>query len=57
VRLLRFVLAQVRLGPAGIEEYLPLGPLSELEQRNYDAMMGELADSIKKGLDFVAKRS
>lgn len=46
----------MRLGLAGVEEFLPLGPMNALEQRNYDAMMGELATSIKKGLDFVASR-
>jgi malate/lactate dehydrogenase len=47
---------QVRLGRGGIEEFLPLGPMNGLEQRNYDAMMEELAASIKKGLVFVASR-
>lgn len=47
---------QVRLGRSGIEEYLPLGPVSQVEQRNYDLMMAELASSIKNGLDFVEQR-
>lgn len=46
----------VRLGRSGIEEFLPLGPMNDLEQRNYDKMLGELAGSIQKGIDFVQKR-
>jgi hypothetical protein len=46
----------VRLGRAGIEEFLPLGAMNELEQRNYDTMLPELAGSIQKGVDFVHKR-
>jgi malate/lactate dehydrogenase len=47
----------VRLGRAGVEEFLPLGPMNELEQRNYDTMLPELAASIHKGIDFVARRA
>lgn len=46
----------VRLCRSGIEEFLPLGPMNDLEQRNYDKMLNELADSIQKGIDFVQKR-
>lgn len=46
----------MRLGRSGVEEFLPLGPMNELEQRNYDTMLPELAGSIKKGVDFVQKR-
>ncbi len=46
----------MRLCRSGIEEFLPLGPMNDLEQRNYDKMLGELAASIQKGIDFVQKR-
>jgi malate dehydrogenase len=46
----------VRLGRSGIEEFLPLGPMNDLEQRNYDKMLTELAGSIQKGIEFVQKR-
>lgn len=46
----------VRLGRSGIEEFLPLGPMNDLEQKNYDKMLPELAGSIQKGIEFVQKR-
>ncbi len=46
----------MRLGRGGVEEFLPLGPMNELEQKNYDTMMGELAGSIRKGIEFVQKK-
>lgn len=46
----------VRLGRSGVEEFLPLGPMNDLEQRNYDKMLTELAGSIQKGIGFVQKR-
>lgn len=46
----------VRLGRSGIEEFLPLGPMNDLEQKNYDKMLTELASSIQKGVEFVQKR-
>jgi hypothetical protein len=30
--------------------------MNDLEQRNYDKMLTELAGSIQKGIDFVQKR-
>ena len=54
---LPFFASQVRLGARGVEEFLPMGPMNALEQRNYDQMLGELADSIKKGLEFLHKRA
>jgi malate dehydrogenase len=47
----------VRIGRSGVEEILPVGPMNQLEQRNHDQMMTELAGSIQKGLDFVASRA
>lgn len=46
----------IRLGRSGIDEFLPLGPMNDLEQRNYDKMLPELAGSIQKGIEFVQKR-
>ena len=54
---LPFFASPVRLGARGVEEFLPLGPMNALEQRNYDEMLGELAGSIRKGLEFVEKRA
>lgn len=54
---LPFFASPVRLGRGGVEEFLPLGPMSELEQRNYDSMLVELAGSIRKGVEFVNKRA
>lgn len=54
---LPFFASPVRLGRSGVEEFLQLGPMNDLEQKNYDAMLGELADSIKKGIEFVQKRA
>ncbi|WIA14502.1 hypothetical protein OEZ85_003023 [Tetradesmus obliquus] len=53
---LPFFASPVRLGRSGVEEFLPLGPMNELEQRNYDTMLPELAGSIQKGVEFVQKR-
>lgn len=47
----------IRLGRSGIEEFLPLGAMNDLEQRNYDTMLPELAGSIKKGIEFVQRRA
>jgi malate dehydrogenase len=53
---LPYFASPVRLGRSGIEEFLPLGALNDLEQRNYDTMLPELASSIQKGIDFVQSR-
>jgi malate dehydrogenase len=52
---LPFFASPVRLGKKGVEEFLPLGPLTEAEQKGYDAMLGELQGSIDKGVAFAAK--
>lgn len=54
---LPFFASPVRLGRAGVEELLPLGPMNDLEQRNYDTMLPELAGSIRKGVEFAQKRA
>lgn len=54
---LPYFASRVRLGRSGIEEFLPLGPLSDTEREGIDAMKVELLDSIKKGYSFVHKQS
>ncbi len=51
----RFLAQPVRLGLDGIDEFLPLGPMSDYEKKCFDAMLDTLKDNIQKGVDFVAK--
>eukprot|EP00600_Ochromonadales_sp_CCMP1393_P001341 CAMPEP_0174990616 /NCGR_PEP_ID=MMETSP0004_2-20121128/21426_1 /TAXON_ID=420556 /ORGANISM="Ochromonas sp., Strain CCMP1393" /LENGTH=358 /DNA_ID=CAMNT_0016244255 /DNA_START=66 /DNA_END=1143 /DNA_ORIENTATION=- len=44
----------VRLGPNGVEEVLPYGPISAKEQAILDAMVPDLVAQAQKGIDFVA---
>uniref|UniRef100_A0A6T8SHX4 Malate dehydrogenase n=1 Tax=Chlamydomonas leiostraca TaxID=1034604 RepID=A0A6T8SHX4_9CHLO len=53
---LPFFSSKLRLAQSGITEVCGLGPLSGAEARGLDALKGELADSIRKGVEFVAKR-
>jgi malate dehydrogenase len=53
---LPFLASPLRLGPAGVEEYLPLPAMSPLEREGFEGMKAELAESIKKGVDFAAGR-
>jgi malate dehydrogenase len=50
-----FFAAPVRLGPNGVEEVLPLGPLSAFEQKGLDAAIPDLIAQAKKGVDFANK--
>ncbi|GLC44879.1 hypothetical protein PLESTM_001657400 [Pleodorina starrii] len=45
----------LRLGRAGVEDILPLGPMDAMESENFEAMKAELLGSIRKGEEFVAK--
>lgn len=54
---LPFFASPLRLARGGVAEFLPIGPMNELEQRNYDAMLPELAGSIRKGVEFAQKRA
>jgi malate dehydrogenase len=54
---LPFFASPVRIGRNGVEEFLPIGQMAEMEQRNYDQMMAELGGSIKKGVEFAQKRA
>ena len=44
---------QVTLGEHGAKEIHPLGSLNDFEKAGLEALKKELADSIKKGVDFV----
>jgi hypothetical protein len=46
---------QVRLGPNGVEEFLPLGQLSEFEQSGLEKMKGLLTKNIQAGVEFANK--
>ncbi|KAL1955241.1 hypothetical protein VTO42DRAFT_8900 [Malbranchea cinnamomea] len=48
-----FFASRVRLGPEGVAEILPVGKISEYEQKLLDACLGDLKKNIKKGVDFV----
>jgi len=54
---LPFFASPVRIGRAGVEEFLPVGAMNELEQRNYDQMLTELGGSIRKGVEFAQRRA
>ena len=48
-----FFARPVVLGTQGVEEYLPLGPLSASEKQGLGKLAGELQSSIKKGVEFA----
>lgn len=48
-----FFSTPITLGPNGVEDIAPVGPLSALEQENYDAMIGDLEKQIAKGVAFA----
>jgi len=45
--------SRVRLGPNGVEEYLPLGELSAFEKDGLELMRGLLIKNIEAGVSFV----
>lgn len=51
---LPFFASQVKLGKDGIEEFLPLPEMNELEKENFESLKKELSGSIEKGLKFVS---
>ena len=52
---LPYFAAKVRLGKSGAEQVLPVGKLSEFEQKKMDTeVMAELKDNIEKGTKFAA---
>lgn len=48
-----FFSTPVRLGPDGVEEVMPFGPLSAHEQQLLDAAVPDLVAQAKKGSEFV----
>lgn len=44
-----------RLGPNGVEETLSFGTLSPFEQKNFNEMLPELMNQVKKGVEFANK--
>jgi len=48
-----FFSTPVRLGPNGVEEVLHYGALSAAEQKTLDAMIPDLVNQAKKGVEFV----
>lgn len=46
---------KVELGPNGVHDIKPLGPMNEYEQGLYQAAVPELKKNIQKGIEFVAK--
>lgn len=45
-----FFAQPVRLGPQGIEEFLPIGPLSEFEQQQLEQMLPALREEVAAGM-------
>lgn len=52
-----FFASKLRLGRNGVEEFLPLGQLNDLESEYMQLMRQELHSSIEKGVEFVSKQS
>ncbi|XP_073220488.1 malate dehydrogenase, glyoxysomal [Cicer arietinum] len=50
---LPFFASKVRLGRDGVEEFLPLGPLSDYERESLEKAKKELATSVEKGISFT----
>jgi len=48
-----FFASKVKLGPNGVEEILPVGQISEYEQKLLDSALVELKKNIAKGVEFV----
>jgi len=45
--------SRIKLGPNGVEEFLPLGELSPFEQEGLEAMKELLTKNIKAGVTFA----
>lgn len=50
-----FFASRLLLGTQGVEEFVPLGPMNNLEAANLQAMKEELHSSIQKGVAFANK--
>lgn len=51
---LPFFASPVRLGPHGVQEVLPLPPMSAVEEQGFTTMLAELQASIDKGIAFAS---
>jgi len=52
-----FFASKVKLGPGGVEEFLPLGELSSYEQKGLEEAVSALKGSIQKGVEFANKEA
>ncbi|EEH35730.1 malate dehydrogenase [Paracoccidioides lutzii Pb01] len=50
---INFFASNVKLGPNGVEEILPVGNVSEYEQKLIDTCLVDLKKNIAKGVEFV----
>eukprot|EP01035_Chromulina_nebulosa_P018486 gene18486-24199_t len=48
-----FFSTKVRLGPNGVEEIFPFGPLSPFEAKGLEEMLPDLTAQVKKGIEFI----
>ncbi|MDK7225576.1 malate dehydrogenase, partial [Proteus mirabilis] len=51
----RFFAQPVRLGKNGVEEYLPIGQLSDFEKQSLNGMLDVLKKDIILGEEFINK--
>jgi hypothetical protein len=49
-------LCRLLLGRRGVEQFMPLPPMNDLEAEGLAAMRTELVSSIQKGVDFVGAK-
>lgn len=50
-----FFSTKVRLGPNGVEEVLPFGPLSAFETSSLEKLVPDLIVQANKGISFASK--
>lgn len=53
---LQYFATKVRLGPAGVEEILPVPELSKFEEAAMESVKAELRTNIAKGVEFIKSR-
>ena len=51
---LSFFASKVKLGPGGVEEFLPLGQLSDYETKALEDLKPVLSGNIKNGIQFAS---
>jgi malate dehydrogenase len=52
---IRFFSSALKIDRNGVQEYIPLGKLSEFEQNLYNECIPQLKTNIEKGVNFVAQ--